>query len=136
LQASQHTAPSPSIAARLAPPWPAASRCPARPRTGAPASRRVAPCTPARQFRVCLSLHAAHKAEQNRLFNVIAGKVFALFERVPALRSVIAHLRRNLAINAAERHRLENEALDRRHDREDHIIDRRAAALDKINAYA
>lgn len=81
-----------------------------------------------------LSLHAAHKAEQDRLFNVIAGKVFALFERVPALRSVIAHLRRNPAINAAERHRLEDEALDRRHERESRAIDRRAAAFDKIEA--
>lgn len=79
-----------------------------------------------------LSLHAAHKAEQDRLFNVIAGKVFALFERVPALRSVISHLRRNPAINAAERHRLEDEALDRRHERERRGIDRRAAALDNI----
>lgn len=81
-----------------------------------------------------LSLHAAHKAEQDRLFNVIAGKVFALFERVPALRSVIAHLRLNPAINAAERHRLEDEALDRRHDRENRQVDRRASALDKIEA--
>jgi len=81
-----------------------------------------------------LSLHAVHKAEQDRLFNVIAGKVFALFDRVPALRSVIAHLRRNPAINAAERHRIEDEALDRRHDRERHAVDRRAAALDKIEA--
>lgn len=60
--------------------------------------------------------------------------MFALFDRVPALRSVIAPLRRNPAINPAERHRLENEALDRRHDRERQAIDRRAAALDKIEA--
>jgi hypothetical protein len=79
-----------------------------------------------------LSLHAAHKAEEAKLFNVVAGKVFALFERVPALRSVIAYLRRNPAINATERHRIENEALDRRHDREHLAVDRRAAALDKI----
>lgn len=81
-----------------------------------------------------LALHAAQKAEDGKLFNIVAGKVFALFERVPALRSVIAHLRRNPAINAAERHRNEDEALDRRHDRERHSIDRRAAALDKIEA--
>ncbi|MCP5389608.1 MAG: relaxase/mobilization nuclease domain-containing protein [Novosphingobium sp.] len=81
-----------------------------------------------------LSLSAAHKAEQGQLFNVIAGKVFTLFERVPALRSVIAHLRRNPAINADERHRQEDEALDRRHERESLAIDRRAAALDKIEA--
>ncbi|CAH1666213.1 Relaxase [Hyphomicrobiales bacterium] len=81
-----------------------------------------------------LSLRAVHKSEQDRLFNVIAGKVFALFERVPALRSVIAHLRRNPAISADERHRLETEALGRRHERERNSIDRREAALDKIEA--
>lgn len=81
-----------------------------------------------------LSLHAAHKAEQDKLFNRIAGKVFALFDRVPALRSVILPLRRNPAINAAERHRLEDEALDRRHARERRAIDRRADALDLIDA--
>lgn len=81
-----------------------------------------------------LSLHAAHKAEQERLFNRIAGKVFALFDRVPALRSVILPLRRNPAINAGERHRLEDEALDRRHTREQRSLDRRAGALDQIDA--
>lgn len=81
-----------------------------------------------------MALHATHKAEEGKLFNIIAGRMFALFERVPALRSVIAHLRRNPAINAAERHRLKDEALDRRHGRERHQIDRRAAALDKIEA--
>ncbi len=80
-----------------------------------------------------MALHAAHKAEQDRLFNRIAGKVFALFDRVPALRSVIAPLRRNPAINAAERHKLEDEALERRHKREHKSIDRHAAALDKID---
>ena len=81
-----------------------------------------------------MALHAAQKAEDGRLFNVIAGKVFALFERVPALRSVLAHLWRNPAVNAGERHRLEDEALDHRHERENHAIDRRAVALDKIEA--
>jgi len=81
-----------------------------------------------------MALHAAQKAEDGRLFNIVAGKLFDLFDRVPALRSVIAPLRRNPAINAAERHRLENDSLDRRHDRERHAIDRRAAALDKIDA--
>jgi len=53
---------------------------------------------------------------------------------VPALRSVILPLRRNPAINAAERHRLEDEALDRRHARERRSLDRRAATLDQIDA--
>jgi hypothetical protein len=60
--------------------------------------------------------------------------VFALFERVPALRSVIAYLRSNPSINATERHRIENEALDRRHEREHRSLDRRESALDKIDA--
>jgi hypothetical protein len=81
-----------------------------------------------------MALHAMHKSEEGRIFNIIAGKAFALFERVPGLRSVIAHLRRNPAINAEERHRIENEALDRRHTREQLAIDRREAALDKIDA--
>lgn len=81
-----------------------------------------------------MALHAAHKAEEGKLFNIVAGRMFALFERVPALRSVIAHLRRNPAINAAERHRIENEALERRHGREQKALDRRVAALDKIEA--
>lgn len=79
-----------------------------------------------------MSLHAAQLAEDSKVFNIIAGKLFGLFERVPALRSVIGPLRRNPAINAAERHRLESEALDRRHARERYSIDRRAAALDMI----
>jgi len=81
-----------------------------------------------------MAMHAAHKAEQGRIFNIIAGKVFDLFDRVPGLRSVIAPLRRNPAINAAERHRIEDEALQRRHQRETNAIDRRADALDKIEA--
>lgn len=81
-----------------------------------------------------MTLHAAQKAEDGRLFNILAGRLLDLFDRVPALRSVIAHLRRNPSINAAERHRIEDEALDRRHDRECLAIDRRAAALDKIES--
>lgn len=50
-----------------------------------------------------MMLQAAHKAEQDRVFNRVNGRVFALFDRVPALRSVIAPLRRNLTINAVER---------------------------------
>lgn len=78
------------------------------------------------------ALHASHKGEDGRLFNVVAGKLFELLDRVPGLQSVVGHLRRNPTLNPAERHRLENEALDRRHERERKSIDRRAAALDMI----
>lgn len=81
-----------------------------------------------------MMLRAAHKAEQDRIFNRVAGRIFALFDKVPALRSVIAPLRANPAINPGERHRIENEALNRRHARERRNIDRRSVALDKIEA--
>ena len=81
-----------------------------------------------------MALHAAQKSEDGRWFNLVAGKLFELFDRVPALRSVIAPLRRNPTINAAERHKLENEVLDRRHERERRAVDRRASALDMIDA--
>lgn len=81
-----------------------------------------------------MALHAAQKTEDGRWFNLVAGKLFELFDRVPALRSVIAPLRRNPTINAAERHKLENEALERRHTRERRAVDRRAVALDMIDA--
>jgi len=81
-----------------------------------------------------MALHATHKAEQGRLFNIITSKVFDLFDHVPGLRSVIAPLRRNPAINPAKRHRIEDEALERRHQRDKQAIDRREVALGKIEA--
>jgi len=54
-----------------------------------------------------MALHAAHKSEAQKPFTRAAGAIFALFDRVPGLRSVIAPLRRNPKINPAERHRLE-----------------------------
>ena len=63
-----------------------------------------------------------------------AGAIFALFERVPGLRSVIAPLRRNPRINPAERHRIEREALDRRHQRERFMLERRLKALGRLEA--
>lgn len=80
-----------------------------------------------------LSLRAAQKSEDGHLFNIVAARFFALFDRVPGLRSVIAPLRRNPAINAAERHQIELEALKRRHGRERAGLDGRAVALESID---
>jgi hypothetical protein len=65
-----------------------------------------------------MSLNAAHKAESGKPFARAAGAIFALFDRAPGLRSVIAPLRRNPKLNPAERHRIEREAVERRHQRE------------------
>lgn len=80
-----------------------------------------------------MSLHAAHKSEAGKPFARVAGAIFALFDRVPGLRSVIAPLRRNPNINPAERHRIEREALDRRHQREHFMLERRYKALDRLD---
>ena len=72
-----------------------------------------------------MSLHAAHKAESSKPFARAAGAIFALFDRVLGLRSVIAPLRRNPRLNPAERHHIEREAVERRHQRERFALDRR-----------
>ena len=81
-----------------------------------------------------MSLHAAHKAESGKPFARAAGAIFALFDRVPGLRSVIAPLRRNPRINPAERHRIEREAVERRHQRERFALGRRYKALGRLEA--
>ena len=81
-----------------------------------------------------MSLNAAHKSEAGKPFARAAGAIFALFDRVPGLRSVIAPLRRNPKINPAERHRIEREALERRHQRERLVLERRYKALGRLEA--
>jgi hypothetical protein len=81
-----------------------------------------------------MALHAAHKSEAGKPFARAAGAIFALFDRVPGLRSVIAPLRRNPKINPAERQRIEEEALSRRHQREQFMLERRFKALDRLEA--
>jgi hypothetical protein len=82
-----------------------------------------------------MALHAAHKSESDKPFARAAGAIFALLDRVPGLRSVIAPLRRNPKLNPAERHRTERDALDRRHGRENYALDRRYAALRRLDAW-
>jgi hypothetical protein len=81
-----------------------------------------------------MALHAAHKSEAGKPFARVAGAIFALLDRVPGLRSVIAPLRRSAKINPAERHRIECEALERRHQREHFMHERRHKALARLEA--
>lgn len=82
-----------------------------------------------------MSLNVAHKAESGTAFARAAGAIFALFDRVPGLRSVIAPLRRNPKINPAERHRIERDAVERRHQRERFALERRYKALGRLEAH-
>jgi hypothetical protein len=81
-----------------------------------------------------MSLHAVHASEAKSPFARAAGAIFGLFDRVPGLRSAIAPLRRNPKINPAERHRVEREALDRRHQRERFMLERRYTVLEWVEA--
>ena len=81
-----------------------------------------------------MALHAAQKRENDKPFARAASAVLALIGKVPVLRSVLAPLHRNPRINAAERHRLENEALDRRYDRERKSLERSDRALGRVEA--
>ena len=65
-----------------------------------------------------LALAAAQHAESKRAFTGAAMLVFSLIERIPGLRSVLAPILRNPALNPNERHAQSRDALRRRHERE------------------
>jgi hypothetical protein len=81
-----------------------------------------------------LVLAATQHAESKRPFTAAAMLVFALIERVPALRSVLAPILRNPALNPAERHARSREALSRRHARERGFAERRKDFLRQLEA--
>jgi hypothetical protein len=79
-----------------------------------------------------MALHAAQFAESRGfLFRIRAG-VADLLSRSPALRSVLSHLQKLTHLDPRERHRLENEALARRHARERLDIERQKRFLARI----
>ncbi len=86
-----------------------------------------------RQQEEKLSLHAAQKSERGGLFFRARAKVADLIKRTPALRSVLGHITARAGLDPRDRHKLENEALERRHGREKRAIDGRKAALEKID---
>jgi hypothetical protein len=81
-----------------------------------------------------MALHAAQKREAEQPFARAASAVLALIGKVPVLRSVLAPFYKNPKLNMAERHGLENEALDRRYERERKNLERRDQALDRVEA--
>lgn len=79
-----------------------------------------------------MALHTAQKQERDKPFARAAMTVLGLFGKVPVLRTVLGSLARNPSLNIEERHRLENEALERRYGRERQTIDRRLGALSRV----
>ncbi|MFC2966853.1 relaxase/mobilization nuclease domain-containing protein [Acidimangrovimonas pyrenivorans] len=80
-----------------------------------------------------LVLHAAqHEEASGRLFRM-RSKVADLISGTPALQSVLGHIAERTGLDPRERHRLENEALERRHEREKIALEGQRKALDKID---
>lgn len=80
-----------------------------------------------------LALHAAQNAEASGVMFRMRSKVADLLAGSPALRSVVGHIAERAGLDPRERHRLQNEALERRHQREKIALEGRKKALDKID---
>ena len=87
-----------------------------------------------RQASEKLALHAAQQGESRRLLFRVRSAVTELIGRTPGLRSVLGPIQKLTHLDPQERHRLEREALARRHAREKLEIERRKRALGKIEA--
>lgn len=80
-----------------------------------------------------LALHAAQHAEATSKVFRLRSRVADLISGSPALRSVLGHISERTGLDPRERHRLENEALERRHEREKIVLEGQRKALDKID---
>ncbi|AZQ68301.1 hypothetical protein EF888_14850 [Silicimonas algicola] len=80
-----------------------------------------------------LALHAAQHAESSGMLFRMRAHVADLISGSPALRSVLGHISERTGLDPRERHRLENEALARRHEREKIALEGQKKALDKID---
>jgi hypothetical protein len=79
-----------------------------------------------------LALHAAQKSEREGLLFKVRSAVADLIGRTPGLRSVLGHIQKMTHLDPRERHRLEDEALARRHAREKLEIERRKRFQSRI----
>jgi hypothetical protein len=79
-----------------------------------------------------LGLHAAQKSEAEGILFRIRSAVADLLGRAPGLRSVLGHIQKMTHLDPRERHRLEDEALVRRHAREKLEIERRKRFQSRI----
>jgi hypothetical protein len=81
-----------------------------------------------------LALHAAQKSEAESLLFRVRRAVAELLGRTPGLRSVLGHIQKMTHLDPRERHRLEDEALARRHAREKLEIERRKRFQSRIES--
>lgn len=79
-----------------------------------------------------LALDAAQKAECGGLLFRMRARVAELIENRPALRSVLGHITRKVGLDPRDRHRLEQEALARRHGRERMALAGKKRSMEKI----
>jgi Relaxase/Mobilisation nuclease domain len=79
-----------------------------------------------------LALHAAQMSESRGFLFRVRSTVADLIRRMPGLRSVLSHIQKMTHLDPKERHRLENDALARRHAREKREIERRRRALARL----
>lgn len=71
-----------------------------------------------RQQQERLALHAAQGSESRGVLFRVRRAVAELIRRTPGLRSVLGHIQRLTHLDPRDRHRMENDALARRHARE------------------
>lgn len=79
-----------------------------------------------------LALHAAQAAESRGFLFRIRSAVADLIGRTPGLRSVLAPLQKLTHLDPKERHKLEDDALARRHEREKQDIERQKRFLKRV----
>jgi hypothetical protein len=79
-----------------------------------------------------LALHAAQKSEAGGILFRVRSAVADLLGRAPGLRSVLGHIQKMTHLDPRGRHRLEDEALARRHAREKLEIERRKRFQSRI----
>lgn len=79
-----------------------------------------------------LALDAAQKAESGGLLFRMRARVADLISERPALRSVLGHITEKAGLDPRDRHRLEQQALARRHARERVALAGRKRAMEKI----
>ena len=79
-----------------------------------------------------LALDAAQKAESGGLLFRMRTRVADLVSERPALRSVLGHITEKAGLDPRDRHRLEQQALARRHGRERVALAGRKRAIERI----
>lgn len=79
-----------------------------------------------------LALDAVQKAESGGLLFRMRARVAELIDNRPALRSVLGHITEKVGLDPRDRHRLEQEALARRHGRERIALAGKKRSMEKI----